>query len=317
MKILQSKIGKLLLAIFGGIGLISFVLEIIMPSPTPITTSTLVNDSSNAMHGVKTMRYLGREVNFPDNLEVIKVDQQLTVDISSKLAQNLGLEPLTGEENFWVSNQWNLVYDDKEQLLLLTNNLASKQTGKINQNEALDQAKNWLEKLGLLNNMVANVDSIEYLGGEYQLKKTSASLADYIQIQFNYQINSYPLYIGTNYRSPYIMMLDSGGNLIKLIVYPQQVIKTQVEMSKPTISINDAINNIKNKDLGLIIDDNGGMTDQKITNYEAIIFNRAQIEYRLETDGLTALPYYHFFGSVSDSNQKSENLEMITPAIEV
>lgn len=317
MKIPRSNTGKLILAIIGGIGLIGLVLKIIMPPPTSITHSTLIDDPKSPSLSVNKIRYLGRELDFPENLDLVKVEQQVVIDLASRLAQSLSLEPLVGEENFWVSNQWNLVYDDKEQLLLLTNNLATKQTAKINQPEAIAQAQNWLEKLGLMNDLVANTESIEYLEGEYQLRKSSVGLADYIQIQFNYQISSYPLFVGTNSRSPYIVMLDSGGNLIKLIIYPQQVIKTQVESSKPTISIDGAVGNIKNKNLGLIIDDGGGLTDQKITNYEEIIFNRVKIEYRLETDGQTAIPYYRFSGVATDSNQKSTNLELITPAIDI
>lgn len=261
--------------------------------------------------------YYGGEIKLPENLPQVKILQNLSPNPAEELAKKLNISPVEGEQDFWISEEWNMVYDENDRLILLSSIGPSNTSMTLDKATSILKAKQWLEKLDLGSNMEVNQNSIAFFVGEYQLKPSSESAAGFVQMQFGPTINDFPLYIGQNQQQPILMMLDSAYNLLKVVIYPQQIVEIAPTTELPTLTIDQAVENISQKNMASIIGYDGIPSEYDLTQVKRLDLTSGSVEYRLQGDGQIALPYYRFEGKATLADQKVVEVDVISPAIKI
>ncbi len=304
------------IAIFAVIGVI-FILLNQMTKHNPSQTALLETNYDNTQSDFRNVSYYGQEPVMPETMSIFQLQQQLDPGLAEKIANILNISAIESEQGFWANDRWSLVYDHTENLIMLSSNTPYSTAGQINEDIALESALEWFTKLSLPKNIELNKNKTEFFEGEYELKPSSPQRAGLIQLQFGFTLESVPVYSDKNPQSPYVITLDTRYELTKLIIYPQQVIDFQPTSEHPTLTIDQALNNISQQNWASIIEVKNDLSTHDLTQVIKLELTNARVEYRIDSQTQQALPYYRFEGKATLSNQEHVEIELISPAIEL
>lgn len=322
MKKIKLNTGKTFLLGLGIIAVISLILKVMTPTTnqkwqqenqTSLTQQNL--DASQSTF--EQVEFQGQVVNLPQTLPVVSLERNTDFSAVNKIITTLNLQAQEGEENIWSNQDWFLVFDPQSNSLILSSNKKPNVKQTIDQAAAIQAAADWLTQLGMPKNLVANEKSVEYFEGEYELETTTADLASFVQIPFTHTINSYPFFIGQDSNEPYLLILDSDYQLQKLAIHQLEIVTTKNLQETKTLTIDQAIENIKQKQVASVISVNNTPFNYSLDEIEKAVFSEAVVEYRLEQDNQTVLPYYRLMGKFVLKNQQTIYATAITPAIEI
>lgn len=315
----NTNITKKLIIIIIVIGMVGVLLNILNSriNRNMDNLGLIKNNFDQSQSNFGKVSYSGKEIILPENLTQVKIQQYLSPNPTEELAKKLNISPVEGEQDFWTSETWNMVYDKNDHLILLSSIGPSNTSLTLDKATSILKAKQWLEKLDLDSNMEVNPNSIEYFVGEYQLKPSSESAASFVQMQFGPKVNDFPLYIGQNQQLPILIMLDSAYNLLKVVIYPQQIVEIAPTTELPTLTIDQVVENISQNNMASIIGYDGIPSEYDLTQVKRLDLTSGSVEYRLQGDGQIALPYYRFEGKATLADQKVVEVDVISPAIKI
>jgi len=281
-------------------------------------STSLVQQNLDFTHSTfKNINFTGKEPNIPKELPTIGVEKNLSFKAWEKIVAALKLEKSPDDENLWSNQDWSLTIDQQNNLLLLTSLKPISINKNIDKSQAINAAYSWLKKLDLPQNMVVDEQKIEYFTGQYELRPSQPGLAGLIQIPFGYTTESLPLFIGQDLNAPFVLTLDSEYNLTKLVAHPIEILGQKTNSKLPTLSVQEAIKNIEQKGVGSIINLTNPPAEYSLVNIEQAKLTKVQLEYRLENDGLTAIPYYNFGGTITTNTGETIEAVIITPAVKI
>ncbi len=280
-------------------------------TPTPentITQSNFDGTSSKFAH----ITYTGKEVFVPKKFTLFQAQKETASKQIAQIKTEFKLTKNEEVENLWEGPRYFLMFDPATNLYSLRRKTAAQTTGKINLGQTLAAAQNIVAMFDF-KDLSPNVDKIDYLVGRGELTPTAKNTnAKYVNIPFTYKLENLPVYLGKDNFPSATIRLDHNLKLY-LLEFKPELFQFNPVIQKSTLSLKEAINNIKNGVGSIIFIKNKVDIDIDLNQITQATFTSARLEYRVDENG-TTLPYYHFFGRAINNQGKQFKLEVITPA---
>ncbi len=323
--LLKNKFILGLMTLLGLFIIISGVLQIITPSdldtipPKPSYTQSNIDNSKSALNNIV---YVGPSFTPTETLGVYQVNQisqnSLETAVNS-IVSNYSLKQSQHKPNRYVSLNHFLEINESQKKLYLNarNQENNKLKNNIDYSTALSVAKKFLNKNFSDQNFTPIEDSILYLSGNYQLLEVSPAEAEYIEIPFSYQLESFAVYLNKQSQPPIKILVNNQQEVQKAEI-ATDLFDFQLIQDQNLLTIDQALANINQRNLGSIIvyqQDIG--QDLLLSEINSGELDLVEVEYRLDKQNQLAYPTYRFSGDLVDKNNNRFSAQIITPAIEV
>lgn len=308
--------------------LVNLIIRLLLPPQTKINVSDyqfINKDGSKTTF--QELNYSGPKIEIPAELSIASIEpNSVSFDKTrDEIIENLSLIKHPEIENIWTTQAWYFSYQPQQNLYTLID-ISGSDSPQLKKDlpigfknideliESSDQQKNnFFSNL----DVSAQKDFISFIpDSEEYFSTTDANQATAAIIPYTYTIDSYPLFFEKETNFPFEIIMDSNLNFVKLN-YFSLTVKPKIIGKNKTISIEQAIDNIKNKKISSIIayyQEKG--TPLKIEQIETADFSIISIEYRADKQQNLIYPFFKFQGEAKTENDTLW-IEVITPAIEI
>lgn len=308
-----------------GIVLVASALIFRLISP-PVTQNVLVDDVQTInTDGTQTefnqVRFVGVIPQIPDTLPIATAVLSNQASIEEKLSDQFGLEPLASAEGFWRGSDFSMYFDPKlRRYELVRNNLidadSSLKPGFVE--EELYQLAN-TKMNELFPNTVLELVSEEvvFSATTEHYGNTSIDTASLASIPFVPTVAGYQIFFDNSFLPSVELDIDTFGQVTKLEVI-EPLVSFEEGQSVRTITVDEAIRQINNKNAGTII--TAEVVEEasiSIAQIERGTLSGVDVEYRFNTKTGRAIPFYRFSGIVENAFGAEYRVEIISPAVEV
>lgn len=250
-------------------------------------------------------------------------------DLTKRLAENLGLsyqadgdfwENIQSGETLYATKTTGRIKYSQERRGSLLGNSSVRQEEVVKKvlppdGELVDTALSFINRLNYAVLPSAQSATLEYLAGELDLREVPRDEAKYVKVSFRLSLDTYPLFIDSGDKNPFIVMVSSekkvtSADLGLLIPTP---IKEGVLQPKP---IETAVEELRqNRGIMVraeVVDLTTGIFE--IRRLRSVNFDRVNLEYRYVSESGRFYPFYHFYGDAQTATGERGKLEMIVPA---
>lgn len=296
------------------------VFTLLTPSQQP--TSDQNKNYDDTYSSFSNVGYVGGTLVIPENLPVY---QQATWE-----------DPLLLKNQFVA--QFNLAGDPEDPTLWQNDNLTiaqideptryvleylpdeeeasnSAQVQPTSYSDPTQVANSWVSQHFATYSLTAVSSEVEYLSGEYELVKTSKSLATLVKIPYAQTAGNYPIQTELTDSYPLILWVDTQKNLVKKVVFYPTLVTFKPGEELPTISVDEAVKNINSeKDARIIKSDFTPIEPYSLDQITSGNLTSGKIVYRVASNQLLK-PFYFFKGNLTDSNNIRFEAEVVVPAI--
>lgn len=283
--------------------------------PTPIPTQPVVIMPNPQLN------YQLNNISYPNppsmpytTLDIIQVEHETLKNIASTIINQYNLSPLSSVPTYFLSSDQTVslsINGDENQLLFSTVN-PSQNIG-IDITSAQTELKSQLQSQNI-QNMYVDTGSAMYLDSSPEPQEIAASQASAVKIPMYHFVNNFPLVYENQSIFEQFGIINADNQLIKLQFNPP--IKSFVPIaSKQTITISEALEQIANNNAIIThVSSADYEYTANISNFNSVIIDNMQVEYRLDSKTGIASPYFHFFG-IGKSAGQNYNVHIITNAI--
>lgn len=284
------------------------------------TSSSLPVLQSSVQTKYQLPTFTGAWPNFPEKLPLLNLTITENSLIKEKLNDYCQTESFSGSFHlgkicayYYYNNNQNLeivtsIFPEIENLSKLTLETANQKAQTFLQNFLPDFSS-------------LTQTNISYLAGEDEVFLTEPENAAFIQLSYNYTYQNIPLLEKNSQGDSFLVLLSQALPLQKAELLTQNLDFTPQNQLFALISLNQALKNISQGQAYLFGLGNFSMNTESaglnISSLKNIQLNEVYLEYRYENDHLIGIPYYRFFGTGTDYNNNSFDLQIFTPAIQV
>lgn len=308
-----------LLIIFASVSLlISAILILITPQKETIVQNNFVNNNYNQTQTTyKKIDFSGQKIFVPEFFTIFQAKATLNLEdeLANKIIREYQLEKDEKMGNYWIKDENFLIKNVFE-------NRWSFDIGSKNESafvpivieEAISQCANFYKKYNLDLSLIAQKNSILYLGGTLEQRETDQKDAVYLQIPFTYELNGFSVFYENENNYPFFCKIDHNYEVRKIVFKDSyQVFEPAREIS--SLSLDQAVKNIKNG-VGSIIDAQSKIANVIDLNWiiEADLY-AVEIEYRYDSELKIAYPFYKFSAKLTNSAGINIEAKIITPAV--
>lgn len=293
---------------------VAVVAMIVTPKQTTRSTSLLQTNYDGSVSQISGVGFAGRSPDMPKELPRVRLYQSSeSAQLVEKVITKYKLLPV--EPGFWQSSNAKLSLDaaSNTYTLSILNNFSSTQT--VNLDSALTVGQEFLNELNL-SNISPQKNQVEYLSGEFELQAVPPALAQFVRIPYAAAVDDFPLVQQQLNHLPITLLIDANNNITKATLYPFFPTTQEIE-SLPTITTDQALKNINHGGGVIVYASSRETADASLNQITGGSLNDVVVEYRSETDGNTAIPYYRFSGTLEDANGKQFQASIITPAVKL
>ena len=301
--------------------IISALFKILTPKEKTLSLSNeaFTSNYNESISTFKKISFSGQEIFIPKTFTIYKVApgnssaERLAEQIinQNKLAvhQSISL--------YWVGVEFELKQSQLEQNYTLARIIDGQEKDiKIVKQEAIDACLNFYTKYNTGLKLTAQEDAILYFDKEtgFQQNITEEKLAYSAQIPLTYELEGYPVFYQNENDYPFFCIVNNDYNLRK-VIFKDFFYNFEAVDQLASISINQAINNIKNGTASIVSAESqiAYIIDLDLIN-EADLYSVA-IEYRYDSELKIAYPFYKFQAKLTNSAGINIQAEIITPAV--
>jgi len=243
--------------------------------------------------------------------------------IKEDLISDLNLIQSENLETIWINQDWYLDYQPVSNYYSLTK-LLDIEENYINQlptgfNMDSLLSVTYEEKNKLFPNLEITIqsDNIVFWPTIREFyTETTINNALLAEVPMTYEIDDYPIYFQKESKYPFVFLISSDMSFVKLTYFPFAT-NPRVIGKKRSISIDDAIENIRNNRFASIISNYQEQGNElKIESILSVDFDDFAIEYRIDEEQSLIYPFYRFSGNAESVNDNLR-IEVLTPAIDI
>ena len=298
--------------------LISAILIAITPQKEKVSQTDFVTSNYNDTQSTfKKVSFTGREIIVPEKFKLYQPTSSVSLinELADKIIKDYQLEQGEKLNNYWTRENYTLIkksYENRWSFDLNPAKIDNKVT--IITDEAITTCFDFYSKYNINLSLVAQEDEISYLDGKLQQEKSEPEEALYLQIPLTYELDGYPVFYQSESNYPFFCKINNNYE-IERIVFKDVFYMFEVVKEMPSISIDQAIKNIKNEKVS-IIDAQSQIVDAIDLNWinEADL-QSVSIDYRFDENLKLAYPFYKFKAKLTNSAGINIQAEIITPAV--
>lgn len=289
-----------------------------IPSPTP-PPSNPAPISSNHNQKILTINFsaAARAFQPPPTLAQYTTDPLDPQTYAASLAQTLGLPPHPQSNHLWVKDIRGINLTPENGLITYTNNVARPSSSGLDPQKAADAAQQFVRSLGITDarvnqsNVLLLQNVTDYMNAKPQNNVPPAN-ASLMVIPFYYTINELPFYYSSLPRGTLNVVVNNKYQVIKTDLTPPSNKVTEIS-THPPIDLQTAANYINSPQSTILSFESTDPTNQEDITFFQI--NQTSLEYRLNPNTNTILPYYFFSGTADTSSEKNIPTSVIVQAI--
>ena len=299
--------------------LISAILIAITPQKEKVSqTDFVTNNYNDTQSTFKKVNFTGREIIVPEKFKLYQPVTSISLinELADKIIKDYQLEQGEKLNNYWTRENYTLIknsYENRWSFDLYPEKVENKVP--IITDEAIATCFDFYSKYNISLSLVAQKDEISYLDGKLQQEKSEPEEALYLQIPLTYELDGYPVFYQSENNYPFFCKINNNYE-IERIVFKDVFYMFESVKEMPSISIEQAIRNIKNEKVS-IIDAQSQIADAIDLNWinEADL-QSVSIDYRFDENLKLAYPFYKFKAKLTNSAGINIQAELITPAVE-
>lgn len=328
--------------------LIAGVVRLFTPREVEIEKTSFSNTNANgSVSSFSNILYVGPEISTPNSLPVFSVEENtaLSNQVLPVLRETYSLRPVPNVENAWRSQSANLVKDvySGEYSLFLsyteTNNpltadsvseddvdqlaevfLQNPENNLVTEAEAIEIASNTLESLlpaVRLSPLKNEVIQLSKHADPYYSEENTIDDDFVYAIPFTYLLNDYPLYLGKNYAQPFVVTVSDIGQVLSLRFF-ETLVSVSLVSEKPVVSVDQSLVAINQNDVASIIKTELDVSQEiSLNTIQSGTLEEVSLEYRYDDVLGLAYPFYRFRGQITNQDELTYTVELITPAVEL
>ena len=307
------------LALVGVVLIISAILKAITPSQPTIKQSLLstqnLNETSSDFSNIVLAEDIA-DIHIPETITLYEaMPNKLGFDnIISDLIATYSLTQKT--DGLWLNDSYYLSIKPPGDKFKFSSVIAPESTAVLDKNAAVAICDDFIQKNLSDHNLRKYSEKISFYEGVGELFESSEERAVWIKIPYSLFVDNYPVYLSNAKAIPATCLVSSDQKVHKFEL--QNILFTlKPSITTATITIEEALTNINQKNLAAIIDFN--MTEFSPLNIAEIKSGKlteVSFEYRLDPDLQLIAPYYRFKGILINHQNQNIEVELITPAIE-
>lgn len=298
--------------------LISAILIVITPQKEKVVQSEFVTSNYNQTQSVfKKVTFTGGEITVPEIFKVYQTNTTVSLGniLASAIIRDYQLENHEKLENYWIKDNFALIkntYDNRWSFDFSPQKNENRVAVIVN--EAINKCFAFYSKYNITSTLAAQKNSIIYLDGNLQLEEVDPKKATSLQIPLSYDLDGYPVFYQNESNYPFFCKINNNYE-IERIVFKENLHVFESVREIPSISIDQAVKNIKNGKASII------NAQSKIV--EAIDLNwineaklqSVSVDYRFDENLKIAYPFYKFQAKLTNSAGIDIQAELITPAV--
>ncbi len=187
----------------------------------------------------------------------------------------------------------------------------------IDTQQAINRASLFVDSVFGEHQYAPGLDNISYLEGVLEPNPSSERDAHYAEISFAQQVDALPLILEQELAAPIRVMVSKNYFIEKAVFRTKELNLHRVSDSQ-LLSVEEAIDRLNQESVGSIV----GFTQDEPTPYSLAQISSGTLEgvvleYRYDSELNLVYPFYRFSGTLTNSQNKTLQAEIITPAIKV
>jgi hypothetical protein len=283
-----------------------------IPPQNNITTLPTIQPNAELNNNLSTITFPNPPTIPFSELSVYKISFIPIHQTVLELVDSLELPLLSS--NYWYNQDTKTSLSFEEESGTLQLSFPNKSTAQgIDSQSAKSQLELLLNQFNIAKSMI-DIENAFFGDNSPEPITTHSRLASNIRIPFYYLINNFPLLFNNQSVFEQYAILNADYQLLKLRFNPP--IESVDDLGlHPLLSIYEALEEVKNNNAIITHSNDVNSTYTAVVEeFDSIIINSMQIEYRMDLKTGTAAPFYHFFG-VASGAQNQYNVHILTSAI--
>ncbi len=255
----------------------------------------------------------GKNKDLPDTLNIYRVSFTKDLDLKDKLIKKYDLKQKNINGNIiYLQKNISLIYSKNQNSYEFSiNKSIDMPINKTDEQKILNIAEQFKQTFDIKDFYVIPEVEFSNWGVEHQQETSSFNLA---KVYLTLKLDDYPIIINRSNTYP-IELWINGAFEIQKIVFPEKLPEFKKITELKVIPKNTAISNIK-KGFGVIIKTyNTNLIHADIEKIKMCVLADYNIEYRIDTGTLQAIPYYSFVGNAENFKNEIYKVKLITPAV--
>ena len=314
----EFSFGKKAIIVFALGLLLSLLIRVLTPPEKNLVQSDfVVKNYDSTKSDFKKVAWLGTESPIPEKLSIFQQNNEL--DLAKYLADLLisehNLTPMEGVENYWINENKFLMYSPLEKSFVYnTSNEISNEAPQMIIDEAIRKCTDFYRQYNLDINLSAQKKDIIYLNNDQDHGEVTLENATALQIPFIHQVGEYSLMYQNENNPPFVCRVDNNYQVIKL-TFKEKFHQFEPTLELNTISLEEAINNIKDGKASIIYATTGQPERLDLSWIETADLTDFEIEYRFDETTKIAYPFFKFEATITNSSGVTMQAIIITPAV--
>ncbi len=314
----EFSFGKKAIIVFALGLLLSLLIRVLTPPEKNLVQSDfVVKNYDSTKSDFKKVAWLGTESPIPEKLSIFQQNNEL--DLAKYLADLLisehNLTPMEGVENYWINENKFLMYSPLEKSFVYnTSNEISNEAPQMIIDEAIRKCTDFYRQYNLDINLSAQKKDIIYLNNDQDHGEVTLENATALQIPFIHQVGEYSLMYQNENNPPFVCRVDNNYQVIKL-TFKEKFHQFEPTLELNTISLEEAINNIKDGKASIIYATTGQPERLDLSWIETADLTDFEIEYSFDETTKIAYPFFKFEATITNSSGVTMQAIIITPAV--
>jgi hypothetical protein len=317
-----SKGKKILIAFLVIVIFVSAILKALTPKKVVVRNTTFnTTNFDGSKSQILDIQFQGEPPLLPKKLSIAAVEQlpQTAQDVVDILSKNYNLSKNNSVDNVWEGREGGLLTQDpysKEYTFFFPYKENNDLT-ELSPENLTEKARSFMINTFSNTDIIFISSKIEELPDQEELSPIGESNknGELFLIPFSYKIDGEPVFFAKNSLVPFRLTLDKRGNFRTLRFTPN-FFKFSPIQNKDTISVDQAINNIKKGQASIITSYSDELINIDIKKIKKLIVSSVEIEYRPDQDNGFAYPFFRLSGTATNEQNTLLKVEVITPAIE-
>ncbi len=246
----------------------------------------------------------------------------LLANLTKTLVAHYSLQPIFDEEGvvIYASEDHTLTINLSEDNLNFSRNNPQGDESTINQDQAINAAKDFLKIILPEQTPLPIVRNIEYFKGDLHLEPSSKLSASTLLIPFSYSLEEIPIYYDDSPTPFFLIMVNSNLQIQKAEAKTLLITSEKISTAE-LMPLVEALENIRVEQTGQLVDfleiDQALIKEPTLERIKQGTLKTAQLEYRAEEKQGLIYPFYRFKGEFVDIDDVAFYGEIITPAVKI
>jgi hypothetical protein len=301
----------------------SVVLRLLTPPNQPVTISPVfITNTNNTKSTFTGLQFTGQVPEFPKELPIYTFKRAAAnaSTVLTLLQQKFNLVADSQIPNRYVGPAQAVYVNRRTQIFTIEP--IQPPTSRENPNFSIRQAKdaglNFLQEIFPDIQPKAVDSQVAYISeGEGAQQPTSENQTNFsaVKIPYTYYLNNLPVLTSNLTEFPFYITFTPNYEMLNARFFLQSISEfTPVQRSR-LLPLETAIQNIQAGQGSIIYVDRSDPQTQTLETIISGVFQSVTLEYRLDEQNNTALPFYRFQGRITNKNGDQMDAEVITPAV--